>query len=76
MYKKRRRKKYTETSKCLECGNEFTMHREWQKFCGERCRYNHFMKRRINIIKKYNEDIQDKIKINLPNLDQITDKKE
>jgi endogenous inhibitor of DNA gyrase (YacG/DUF329 family) len=74
MYRRRRVKKYTEKAKCIECGKEFTVHRDWQKFCGERCRYNHFMKRRARIIKKYNEDIQDKIKINLPDIDSITDK--
>lgn len=69
-----RRKKYTEKSKCIECGNEFTIHRDWQKFCGERCRYNHFLKRRKRIIDKYNEEIQNKMKINLPDLDDITEK--
>jgi hypothetical protein len=37
-------KEYTQTSTCIECGKEFTVHRKWQKLDHPDCRMAHFIR--------------------------------
>lgn len=42
-----KRRIYTQTSTCDQCGTEFKRKRPWQHFCNPNCRMVHFIERRV-----------------------------